>query len=245
MQAANHLRSHAVNPEGHQFVAVGDVEALGPQVVNELGVDAEDAEGDQLAGVEAAEMLAFHLARELEAHILHRHGKLLVLADRKPERLHLARIVWIGLKVEQARAFAVLEKSFAVDLAGIARNGEVDLLFSGLREIHSLKHTRRPVGAVVRLASMVTLDQREFNLAGNVRFADSPVAAAHLRGTIRNGGEKDNAPKYKESKRATQSHKSSPTANVAPANVAPAHVATDTFVRPSEAKPRAAHPGLR
>ena len=39
-----------MNPEGNQLVAVGDLQAFGAQIVNELRIDAEDAEGDQLVG---------------------------------------------------------------------------------------------------------------------------------------------------------------------------------------------------
>ena len=56
-------------------------------------LDAEDAEGDQFVGIEVAEMLVLHLLGEIEAHILHRHGELLLVVDGESNRLHLARIV--------------------------------------------------------------------------------------------------------------------------------------------------------
>ena len=105
-----------------------DAKAFRAQIVNELGIDTEDAEGDELVAVKIGEMLAFHLLCELGTDVLYRHRELLLLIHIKPERLHLSRVVRISLKVEQSRAFTVVEKALAIDLARIARDGEVNIL---------------------------------------------------------------------------------------------------------------------
>src|SRR6185437_14055322 len=110
-------------------------------------------------------MLVFHLLCEFHADILNRHRELLVFVDVKPERLHFAREVWIRLEVEQSRAFTVFEKSFTVDLACIARDGEVNVLSACLREVNALKRACRPVGTVVRLPTVMMLDERELDFA--------------------------------------------------------------------------------
>src|SRR5579871_6139500 len=104
-------------------------------------------------------MFALHLLGEIQAHILHRHAKLLLLVDREAQLLHLTRIVRIGLEVEQARSFAVIQKSLAVDLAGIARNREMYVLSSGLREIDALERRRRPSRFMPRHSIMTVLHE--------------------------------------------------------------------------------------
>ena len=115
---------------------------------------------------------------------MHRHAELLLVVDGESDRLHLARIVRVRLEVEQARALAVVEEAFAIDLARVARDGEVNVLASGLREVHALKRARRPVGLVARLSAVMVLDQRELDLAGIVGLADGPVAAVDFGGAI-------------------------------------------------------------
>src|SRR5580698_3793189 len=129
-------------------------------------------------------MFAFHLFREIETDILYRHGELLFFIHRKAESAHFAGVIVVSLKVKDARTFTVVEKAFAVDLAGVATDGEVNVLAAGLREIDALKGTRGPVRFVVGLAAVMAFDERELNLAGRVGFADSPVAAANFGGTV-------------------------------------------------------------
>src|SRR5436309_7499547 len=135
MQGAHHLRSHAMNAEGNQLVAVGNVQAFRAQIVDELGIDTEDAELDELVAVKIGEMLAFHLLCELGTDVLYRHRELLLFVHIEPQRLHLLRVVRIRLKVEKSRAFPVFEKAFTIDLARIASDGEVNVLPSWLREV--------------------------------------------------------------------------------------------------------------
>src|ERR1019366_3585506 len=116
MKTADHLRAHAVNAEGDQFVSV-----------------------------EIAEMLVLHLPRKFQADIHHRHAELLLVVDREAERLHLARIIRVWLEVDNTSAFPIVQESFALDLARIARDGEVNVLTSSFREVHALERTRRPV----------------------------------------------------------------------------------------------------
>src|SRR5947209_10528627 len=200
MQRAHHLRSNAVNAECNQLVAVGNLQAFRAQIVDELGIDTEDAELDELVAVKIGEMLAFHLLCELGTDVLYRHRELLLFIHVKAERLHLSRVVRIRLKVEQSRAFTVLEKALAIDLARIARNGEVNVLPSRPREVDTLKRTHWPVGAVVRLATVMMLDQRELDLIPKIRFADRPVAAANFRRAILDSREEHQATEYEESK---------------------------------------------
>src|SRR5258708_20051246 len=99
-------------------------------------------------------MLVLHLLGEFESDVHDRHAELLlvvfiivfIIDDQKTERVHLARIIRVRLKVEESRTFAVIEESFALDLARVARDGEMNVLTSRLREVHALKRTRRPVG---------------------------------------------------------------------------------------------------
>src|SRR5690348_1601846 len=86
--------------------------------------------------------------------------------------------------MEEARAFAVIEVAFAIDFAGVARDGEVHVLASGLREVDALERTSWPVGLVAGCTAVMVLDQREFDLAGLVGFADGPVASAGVGGAI-------------------------------------------------------------
>src|ERR1700742_1597025 len=144
----------------------------------------EDAEGDQLVGVEIGEMLILHFAREVESDILNRHRVLLLLIHWKSQLLHLPRVVRVSPKVKKAGALAVVEKALALELSGIARDGEVDILASGLREVHTYKKARGPVGGVVRVAAVVMFDQRELHLSGFVGLADGPVAVACLRRVV-------------------------------------------------------------
>ena len=130
MQGADHLRGYAVDAECDQLVAVGNLQARGAQFLDECGIDVEDAECDQLIGVEVVEVLVLHLAGELETDILNRHAVLLLVVDREADRLHFARVVRVRLKVKDAGTLPVVEKALAVDFAGIARDGEVDVLAS-------------------------------------------------------------------------------------------------------------------
>src|SRR5437763_9971028 len=171
-------------------------------------------------------MLAFHLLCELGTDVFYRHRELLLFIHVKPQRLHLSRVVRIRLKVEQSRAFTVLEKALAHDLARIARDREVNVLPSRLREVDALKRTHGPVGAVVRLPAVMMLDQRELDLVRKIRFADGPVAAANFRSAILDSREKHQAIEYEESKSATHSHNSSPYYSRSDGH----------FVRPSEGK---------
>ena len=41
--------------------------------------------------------------------------------------------------MEYARAFSVIEETFAIDFAGVARDDEVHVLAAGLGEVHALK----------------------------------------------------------------------------------------------------------
>ena len=97
----------------------------------------------------------------------------------KPERAHLARIIRIGLEVENASPFPVIEESFALNLARVARDGEVNVLTSSFRKVHALKRTRRPIRLVARSSAMMMFDQRELHLTRIVRLADRPVPAAN------------------------------------------------------------------
>ncbi len=84
-------------------------------------------------------MLALHLLREFEADILNRHAELLLVVDRETNRPHLPRIICVRLEMEESRAFSVVEESFALDLARVARDCEVNVLTSSFREVHTLE----------------------------------------------------------------------------------------------------------
>src|ERR1700730_15570251 len=107
MKTTDHLRTHAVNAEGPQFVGVGNLQSLCPQRLNEGRVDMENAERDQLVGVEIAEMFVLHLLRELQADIHHCHAELLLVVHGETERAHLARIIRVWLEMEEACTFAI------------------------------------------------------------------------------------------------------------------------------------------
>src|ERR1700686_2752059 len=99
----------------------------------------KNAEGDQLVGVEIAETFVLHLLREFQADIHHRHAELLLVVDRKTQSLHLPRIIRVWLKMKNASAFPVIQESFALDLARIERESEVNVLTSSFRKVHALK----------------------------------------------------------------------------------------------------------
>ena len=48
------------------------------------------------------------------------------------ERGHLRNVFGIGGEMKHAGAFAVVEETFAVEVAGVAGDGELDVLFAGL-----------------------------------------------------------------------------------------------------------------
>src|SRR5579862_1221935 len=221
MKASNHLRTHAVNAKSDQLVGIGNLQAFRAQSLDERRVHTKDAKCNQLVGVEPAEMLVLHLLREFERDVHNRHAELLIVIsvivfiatidNRKTERLHLAGIVRVRLKMKESRAFAVAEKSLAIDLARIAHDGEVHVLTTSLRKVHALKRTRGPSGLVIGIPAVMMLDHREHDLARIFGFAERPIAtadcAANFRGAILDHKQKHAARENKVSQRSTHSHK--------------------------------------
>src|SRR3989442_15986283 len=113
-------------------------------------------------------MLILDLAGKFEADVVKRHAVLLFLVHRKTERAHLPRIVRISLKVKDSGALAVVEKPFAVELACVARDGEVHVLPARFGEVNSGECARRPRGLGIRVSTVMMLDQRELDFARRV-----------------------------------------------------------------------------
>src|SRR4029077_5572478 len=90
----------------------------------------------------------------------------------------------VRLELEESRAFSVVEEAFAVNLAGVARDGEVNVLASGLRKVDAGKRTRRPIGLVIRHSAVMMLNQRKLDLVGIIGSADGPVAIVDFGGAI-------------------------------------------------------------
>jgi len=117
-----------VNAERHQLVAIGYFQSRRTQICDELRIHIEDAECDQFVGIEIVEVFILHLSREFQTDILHGHAELLFIVHGKTETLHFARVVGIGMEMENAGALSIVEKTFAVDFAGVTRNSEVHIL---------------------------------------------------------------------------------------------------------------------
>src|SRR5215472_4584058 len=113
--------------------------------------------------------------------------------------------------MKHARAFAILQVAFAIDLARVAADREVDVLSSRLREVHSWKRTHRPVRLMVRVPVMPMLHQRELDLPRLIGLADRPTPAMHVVARIRRASLNDEQNrarrKHDVSKRSTHSHK--------------------------------------
>src|SRR5580700_8620984 len=136
-------------------------------------------------------MLTLHLTCEFLAHIHDRHGELLLVVDRETERLQLTRIIRIRLEVEYSSTFPVVEEPFAVNLACVAGDREMNILTSGSRKVHALKRTRRPVRFVTRRTAVMVFDQRKLDFAGIVRLAQGPIAALNIRRSILHRNQKN------------------------------------------------------
>src|SRR5580704_1934571 len=152
-------------------------------------------------------MLVPHLPGEFEADILYGHAVLLFFIDVEVELMHLASVVRVGLEMEDARAFAVVKEAFAFDLAGIARDGEVNVLAAGLGDVDAGERACRPVGFVVRRSTVLMLNQRECNFARFVGLANRPVSATDVGRAVLYDREEQAEAEYEKSKRAMQSHK--------------------------------------
>src|SRR5580700_4245086 len=159
-------------------------------------------------------MFALHLLGKFDAHIHYRHAELLLVVDRETKRLHLARIVRVRMEMEQSRALAVIEKSFALNLARVAGDTEANFLVSSLRKVHALKRCRRPVRLVAVSPAVMVFKQRELNLPSIFRLADGPVPAADFASNVRRSilRHKQNQTARENSvrQRSTHPHKSSP-----------------------------------
>src|SRR5712692_1673015 len=177
------FRRDAMNAKGDEFFAVGDSEARGAELLDELRRDAVDAEGDELLGVERFEVLALDLLGEGVGDVHDGHAELSVAVDAaETERSHFLRVFGVGEKVEDAGAFAVVKKAFALEAAGVARDSELDVLLAGLGDVQALEGAERPVGFVVGRAVLIARHEGEFDFAGLVRAANGPVTALRVRG---------------------------------------------------------------
>src|SRR5262245_43709648 len=104
-------------------------EASRSQLANELLRDVEDAKSDELVAIHSAQVLALHLPRKIQRHVVQSHGELLVCIDAaEADFSHLPQERRIGRELEHARTLAVLEIAVAVETAGIACNGERDVV---------------------------------------------------------------------------------------------------------------------
>src|ERR1700733_5212134 len=102
-------------------------------------------------------MLTLHLPGEFQTHVVHGHAVLLLFIDRKTRLAHLARIIGIGLEMKEAGALTILEKAVALDGAGVACDGEPDVLTPRFRKVHASECAHRPLGLVARFSSMMML----------------------------------------------------------------------------------------
>src|SRR6266849_378812 len=176
------LGRSAVNAHGHESFVVGLIAGL-VKIADHFRAHAVDAEGDELLSVEPLEVLALDLLGEGVGDVHDGHAELSVAVDAaETERSHFLRVFGVGEKVEDAGAFAVVKKAFALEAAGVARDSELDVLLAGLGDVQALEGAERPVGFVVGRAVLIARHEGEFDFAGLVRAANGPVTALRVRG---------------------------------------------------------------
>src|ERR1017187_8908727 len=109
-----------------------------------------NSECDQLVGTQANELFSFHLPCEFQADVLHGHGVLPVFIYRETEGMYLAAVVGIGLEMKSAGSLSIVEITFALDFASVARDGEAHVLAARLRRVNAGERTGGPIGFVAR-----------------------------------------------------------------------------------------------
>src|SRR5215469_4227394 len=84
--------------------------------------------------------------------------------------------------MENARALAVVEEALAIELSGVTRNREMNVLPAGLREVDTLKCRYQPISFVLRVVVLVRDDQAELDFARFVAAGDRPASGLCIRG---------------------------------------------------------------
>src|SRR5438874_5968548 len=88
-----------MNPEGDEFVALGNIHARRANLIDELRRHAVNAEGNQLVCIQPLEVSRFDFTRELQADVVNGHGPLLFCVDSvEAQRLHFLYVLGIGGK---------------------------------------------------------------------------------------------------------------------------------------------------
>src|SRR6266446_8114397 len=82
--------------------------------------------------------------------------------------------------MKKPRALAVLQKAFAFKFSRVPRDCEMNVLPSGLGEIHTREIARRPVGTGVKMMPGPRVHQRKLHLPRHIGAPDGPVAALRL-----------------------------------------------------------------
>ena len=141
-----------MNPEGDEFVALGNIHARRANLIDELRRHAVNAEGNQLVCIQPLEVSRFDFTRELQADVVNGHGPLLFCVDSvEAQRLHFLYVLGIGEEMENSRALAVLHESFAFKSAGVPRNRKMRVLTAGFRQVQAGELFHFPVGARVKV----------------------------------------------------------------------------------------------
>src|SRR5262249_29646802 len=110
------------------------------QLINKVLRHVENAESDQLVRIQPFQIARLHFLRIVQRHIEDGHGELLFIVNAgETETVHPRDVLRVSREVKDAGAFAIVEKTFGVDLARIARDDELDVLLAGLGKVDALK----------------------------------------------------------------------------------------------------------
>ena len=121
-----------MDAESDQFVGVGDGEPRFAHLLDELAIYIEDAECDELVGIETFDVSGLDFFCEGDGDVEDGHGKLFVVIDTsEAQRGHLLNVLWFRSEMENAGAFAVIEVAFAFEAASVASDREFDVLPAG------------------------------------------------------------------------------------------------------------------
>src|SRR6202007_2172642 len=130
---------------------------------------------------------------ELQAHVMNRHGPLLVTVDSpETQRLHLLHVFLNGYEMQEPRTLAVLCVAFAFESASVARNREMHVLAAWFRKVQAGQLFYLPVRARMKVMPAARVHNRNFHFARLIGTLNRPIPA--LRLPSERGGQPESRP---------------------------------------------------